>query len=82
MIKVLFVAFKYEYGRPEWGPAGIEYRDFLGTLEKMPNVSVAFFPVDETMAKVGREVMNKKLIAMVLEQKPDLLFTLLFHKIL
>ena len=79
MLKVLFASFKYEYGRPEWGLAGIEYRDFLGTLEKMPNVSVSFFAVDETIAKVGRDEMNKQLIALVQEQKPDLLFTLLFQ---
>ena len=79
MLKVLFAGFKYEYGRKEWGLAGIEYRDFLGTLEKMPNVTVSFFAVDETMAKLGRDEMNKQLVALVEDQKPDLLFTLLFE---
>lgn len=79
MLKILFAGFKYEYGRPEWGLAGIEYRDFFGTLEKMPNIAVSFFAVDENMANVGQDAMNKKLISQVQEQKPELLFTLIFQ---
>lgn len=80
MLKILFAGFKYEYGRPQWGLAGIEYRNFLGTLEKMQNVSVSFFAVDEIIQKVGRDEMNKNLVTLVEEQKPDLLFTMIFQE--
>ena len=80
MLKVIFAAFKYEHGQPERGLAGIEYRNFFGTLEKMPNVSASFFAVDEIMQKAGREQMNKDLIKLVEEQKPDLLFTMIFQE--
>lgn len=79
MLKVLFAGFKYEYGRSEWGLSNIEYRNFFGALEKMQNVQASFFAVDEVMKQVGREAMSRQLINIVQEQKPDLLFTMIFQ---
>ena len=79
IMKVLFASFKYEYGRPEWGTAMIEYQNFFGTLSKMQNIEASFFAVDEVLAEVGRDEMNKRLIKAVEEQRPDLLFTVIFQ---
>ena len=79
-MKVIFSGFKYEYGRPEWGLATIEYQNFFGTLAKMSGVEAQFFAVDEVMKEVGREEMNQKLIRNVQESKPDLLFTMIFQE--
>lgn len=79
-MKVLFAGFKYEYGRREWGIANIEYANFFGSLEKMPGVEARFFAVDEVMSQAGRDAMNELLIKNVNEQKPDLLFTMIFQE--
>lgn len=78
MIKVLFCSLKYDYGNPSRGYS-FEYENLLGTLEEMSNVEVTFFPFDERMCEVGREVMNEELKQVVLEQKPDLLFCFLYQ---
>ena len=78
MLKVLFCALKNEYGKPELGPATIENKHFFGTLKRMEGVEAEYFPFDEIMQRVGRDEMNRRLIARVEEVKPDLLFCFLF----
>ncbi len=78
-MKVIFAGFKYEYGKKEWGISNIEYTNFFGTLQKMQGVEASFFSVDEIMKKAGRDVMNQQLIKTVEEQRPDLLFTMIFQ---
>ncbi len=57
----------------------IEYQNFYCTLEKMQNVQASFFAVDEVMREVGRDEMNRRLIETVRQQRPDLLFTVIFQ---
>lgn len=73
MIKVLFASIKYDYGRPQDG-LSVEYTNFYDCLRQMSDVEASFFGVDEQMLSVGRDEMNKKLISVVEETKPDLLF--------
>ncbi len=77
MLKILFCAFKYEYGKPELG-LSFEYRNFYEVLKSMQGVEAKFFAVDEIMGTSGRDGMNKQLIGQVENQKPDLLFCFLF----
>jgi spore maturation protein CgeB len=77
-MKILYASLKYEYGRPDWGLAAIDYQHFYGSLQAMPNVEAEHFPIDEKMAELGRDGMNEALIQRVKESQPDLLFTFLF----
>jgi spore maturation protein CgeB len=76
MLKVLFAAFKYDYGKPQRG-LSVEYTNFYDCLRQMPNVQADFFAVDENTRTFGREQMNQKLIQRVRETNPDLLFCFL-----
>jgi len=79
-MKVLFAGFKYEYGVKQWGISNIEYTNFFGSLKNMENVQASFFPVDEIIAEVGRDEMNRRLIKTAEDGKPDLLFTMIFQE--
>jgi len=74
-MKILYVAIKYDYGKPERGFSAQHY-NFYSTLLNMNNKSldVVYFPYDEVMINEGREEMNKKLLETVFNQKPDLIF--------
>src|ERR1700688_3422588 len=77
-MKLLFCGFKYEYGKPGWGLSSIEYETFFRTLKDMAGVEAEFFAVDERLAAVGRDLMNRELVEKVNELKPNLLFCFLF----
>lgn len=79
MIKVLFTALKYDYGRPEDG-LSVEYTNFYDCLSHMPEVQADFFAVDEEAWVGGRDEMNKKLIRRVEDTQPDLLFCYLLSE--
>ena len=79
MLKVLFAALKYDYGRPQSG-LSVEHTNFYDCLRQMPGVSAEFFPVDEEMLASGRSSMNQKLKRKVEEEKPDLLFCYLLSE--
>ncbi len=74
-MKILYVAYKYEYGNPKLGFSSTHYI-FYDTLIKMNKGSnkVSYFPIDEIIKAVGREEMNKNLLAAVFKEKPDLVF--------
>jgi len=74
-MKILYIAEKYEYGKPEKGLGGGHY-SFFDTLIKMNggNNEVIYFPFDEMMIKKGREKMNKELLETVFKKRPDLVF--------
>lgn len=79
MLKVLFAALKYDYGRPTGG-LSVEHTNFYDCLRQMSDVKAEFFAVDEETWAGGREAMNQKLIQTVLETKPDLLFCYLLSE--
>lgn len=79
MIKVLFAALKYDYGRPQSG-LSVEHTNFYDSLEQMSDVEADFFGVDEVMQNSGRDEMNRLLIEKVEQTKPDLLFCYLLSE--
>lgn len=70
---------KYDYGDPKRG-LGFEHYNFYDSLLKMNENSneVIYFPFDEIMLRVGRDEMNKKLLDIVYQEKPDFCFFCLF----
>ena len=77
MRKVLFCGLKYEYGVPALG-LSFEYQNFYKVLQSMEAVAVELFAIDEVLKQYGRDAMNEKLISVVQETQPDLLFCFLF----
>ena len=73
MLKVLFAALKYDYGRPEAG-LSVEHTNFYDCLRQMSDVSADFFAVDEQTLAFGRDQMNENLLTVVKQTQPDLLF--------
>jgi len=78
MPKILFIAYKYSYGKPELG-LSFEYYNFYDTLVKMNNGEneVIYFPIDEITGRIGYNKMNQKLLETVEEEKPDICFFVL-----
>lgn len=74
-MKILYVASKYDYGRPEQG-FSFEHYNFYDTLVKMNNSEnkVIYFPVDEIILNKGEKKMNELLLKTAFEEKPDLIF--------
>ncbi len=78
-MKILFIACKYDYGKPELG-LSFEYYNLYDSLVKMNNGQhrVVLFPFDEVGLKLGKEGMNQELLKAVDAEKPDLCFFFLF----
>ena len=78
-MKILYVAMKYNYGKPEQG-YGFEHYNFYDALCKMDNAghTIIYFPFDEIMTRVGQKEMNAQLIKIVRVEKPDMCFFILF----
>ncbi len=77
MIQLLYIGFKYDYGKPERGHS-FEYVNFYETLARMNGYTVTSFYYDEVMREVGRRAMNARLLRLVNEIKPDVCFFTLF----
>ncbi|MGB9772135.1 MAG: CgeB family protein [Candidatus Kapaibacteriota bacterium] len=79
-MKIIVCCLKYEYGDPARG-LSFEYYNFLDTLIKMDNGAntIIHFPFDELYKRYGRKEMNNKLVGLVKESKPDLVFFFLFN---
>jgi len=76
-MKILYVGMKYDYGDPKRG-SSFEHNNFYGTLIRMPEHQVVYFPFDEEIISKGRDGMNKALREAVQTEKPDLVFFFLF----
>ena len=78
-MKILYVAMKFDYGKPEKG-FSFEHYNFYDPLVKMNNGehNVVYFAFDEVMRNLGRDKMNEKLLEVVDGEKPDLCFFLIF----
>jgi len=74
-MKILFIACKYDYGKPELG-FSFEYYNFYNSLVKMNNGGnkIIFFPFDETKTELGSDQMNHNLLETINKEKPDLSF--------
>ncbi len=78
-MKILFVACKYDYGKPELG-FSFEYYNLYDSLVKMNNGvhQVVLFPFDQVALELGKDAMNEKLLEAVEKEKPILCFFFLF----
>lgn len=80
MLKTLYIACKYDYGKPELG-FSFEHYNLYDSLVKMNKGSnkVIYFPFDVIIRKVGRDEMNRRLLETVNKEKPDLCLFFLFE---
>jgi spore maturation protein CgeB len=74
--KILYVAMRYDYGKPERGTS-FEFNNFYRTLiHLVPNI--VEFDFMTVLQELGREEMNRRLIRVADEEKPDMAFFVLF----
>jgi len=73
-VRILFVAQKYDYGRPERG-YGFEYYNFYESLVHMGH-DVIYFDIN---AAPPGEQLSEQLLAQVAAVRPTLMFTCLFE---
>ncbi len=78
---IVVCCLKYEYGYPERG-FSFEYYNFLDTLCKMDGGKnkIIHFAFDEIYQKYGRIQMNNKLVDVVRQYSPDLVFFFLYKE--
>ncbi len=78
-MKILYIAFKYDYGDPKRG-FGFEHYNFYDSLARMNGGEnqIIYFPFDEIMLKFGRDRMNQMLLEIALKEKPNFCFFCLF----
>jgi len=76
-MKILYVAFKYDYADKKRGHS-YEHFNFWDTLLAIYGKDIIYFPMDEKTMELGRSGMNKALLDLVEKEKPDILFTSLF----
>src|SRR5579859_6724833 len=74
---ILFVAFKYDYGRAEQGHS-FEHNNFFDCLHNMGH-DITYFDVGSLLSKYGRAQMNQRLLDVVKAEQPDLMFAVLFR---
>lgn len=74
-MKILYVATKYDYGKPELGLSAEHYHFYENFVNMNGGVNeVIYFPIDEMMREKGREKMNEELLEAAYKNKPDLVF--------
>jgi len=76
-VRILYVAMAYDYGRPELGPS-FEEMNFRSALEGMGH-EVLPFDFKEREGAVGRERMNRELVDLAGDARPDLAFFFLYE---
>jgi spore maturation protein CgeB len=77
-MRILYVAMKYDYGRPEQG-FSFEHTNFYGSLNRMGH-QVEYFDFMSILQELGRERMNALLLERAAEFQPDLMFSCLFEE--
>ena len=75
-MRILYVAMKYDYGRPEQG-FSFEHYNFYHSLVHMGH-DVVYFDFMTLLYEHGRSGMNARLLEVAKAEKPDLVFTILF----
>jgi spore maturation protein CgeB len=74
---ILYVASKYDYGKPQQGYS-FEHYNFYDALVNMGQ-DVLYFDFLTLLKKRGRRWMNRRLVEISKVEKPQLLFSVLFH---
>ena len=77
-MKILYVAMAHEYGRPELGPS-FEEMNFRSAFEGMGH-DVHAFDFRARFDAVGREAMERELMGMAADLRPDLAFFFLHEE--
>lgn len=77
--KILYLGMKYDYGSP---PRGISFeeKNFHETLRRYPGCEVIPFDFVALSQKHGVAGMAERLMSVVKQEKPDLLFGVLFNE--
>jgi len=75
-MRIIYAGIKNDYLDPKRGNS-FEHNNFWGTLKEMEDVEAIYFPIDRIL-EVGRDVMNQELLDLIIKEKPDIFFTLLF----
>lgn len=75
-MRILYVAMKYDYGRPNQG-LSFEHYNFYDCLLQMGH-DIVYFDFMTLMQEHGRTWMNNRLMEVAKTEKPDLMFTVLF----
>jgi spore maturation protein CgeB len=75
-MRILYVAIKHDYGRPEQG-LSFEHNTFFNTFMNS-GFDIIYFDPFALMKEIGRENMNRRLAEIVAAEKPDCLFCVLF----
>jgi spore maturation protein CgeB len=75
-MRILYVAMKYDYGRPQQG-LSFEHYNFYHSLLHMGH-DIVYFDFMTLLQQHGRNWMNERLIEVARAEKPDVIFTVLF----
>lgn len=75
-MRILYVAMKYDYGRPSQGPS-FEHCNFYHSLVHMGH-DIIYFDFMSLLQEHGRAWMNNRLLEVARAENPDLMFTVLF----
>jgi spore maturation protein CgeB len=75
-VKILYVAMRYDYGRPEQG-LSFEHTNFYDSLAAEGH-ELVYFDFMELLGKLGRQEMNRRLLETARTEQADLMFTVLF----
>ena len=75
-MKILYVAPKFDYGKPEQG-FSFEHYNFYDFLDKTGH-EILYFDSLTLLKQLGKEPMNRRLLEMARTEHPDLMFTVLF----
>lgn len=74
-MRILYVAMKYDYGKPEQGYS-FEHCNFYDSLLRMGN-DILYFDFMTLMQQKGRNWMNRRLLEVAKSEKADMMFTIL-----
>ncbi len=76
-MRLLYVAMKYDYGKPERGYS-FEHYNFFDYLRHAAD-ELLYFDFMSLLNRDGRTQMNSRLLEVVKAEKPDVMFTVLFN---
>src|ERR1051325_1431815 len=75
-MRILYVAAKYDYGKPEQGYS-FEHYNFYDFF-KSSGHQIIYFDTLSLLKELGKEAMNRRLLETAKAEQPDLMFTVLF----
>ncbi len=75
-MRILYAALKYDYGQSDRGYS-FEHYNFYHSLLHMGH-DIIYFDFMTIMQEHGKKEMNRRLLDVVLTEKPDIMFTVLF----